>query len=256
MIISHSRRFVFVHIHKAGGTSVERALDPHLAWNDLILGGSEFGERIQAPYQKRFALNKHSTVSEIETVCGSRYLDEYFTFALVRHPVARVCSVYNFVATALGRIAERHKIALADLLKNCTPQMRKKSPALNWTSSRIFATTSGFSEFLRHPKTATVPGFRPQVSSLVRAGQDDVAISHFRLEDYPTWSSQLGGRLGLEFALPHANKSGANLVSPESVSADDRHLIESQYAADMRAFGYSEFRVSDYTTAASARPSA
>src|SRR5215469_2544795 len=58
MIISHSRRFIFVHIHKAGGTSVEQALDPHLAWNDLILGGSQFGEKIQGAYQKRFGLNK------------------------------------------------------------------------------------------------------------------------------------------------------------------------------------------------------
>src|SRR5215469_11368082 len=108
MIISHSRQFTFVHIHKAGGTSVERALDQHLAWNDLILGGSPLGEKIQAPYSARFGLNKHSTVSDIERVCGSRYIEEFYLFALVRHPVARLCSIYNFVATMLNNWAQRH----------------------------------------------------------------------------------------------------------------------------------------------------
>jgi hypothetical protein len=35
MIISHSRRFVFVHIHETAGESVTEALAPHLKRRDL-----------------------------------------------------------------------------------------------------------------------------------------------------------------------------------------------------------------------------
>src|ERR1700733_3491931 len=127
MIISHSKRFIFVHIHKAGGTSVEQALDPFLAWNDLILGGSPLGERMQAPYKKKFGLSKHSAVSEIETVCGPRYLEEYFVFSLVRHPLARVCSIYNFVATTVNNWAARHNIPSEDVRQRIPPQAAKKT---------------------------------------------------------------------------------------------------------------------------------
>ena len=44
MIICHSRKYVFIHIHKTGGTSVESALEPTLHWNDLLLGSTPFGE--------------------------------------------------------------------------------------------------------------------------------------------------------------------------------------------------------------------
>jgi hypothetical protein len=137
MIISHSRRFVFVHIHKAGGTSVEQALDPHLAWNDLILGGSPFGERIQAPFQKRFGLSKHSTIAEIEAVCGSRYLEEYFVFSVVREPLARLCSVYNFVATTVNNWAVRQNIPLEDAPRLITQQAANKMPGLSGESSHM-----------------------------------------------------------------------------------------------------------------------
>ena len=39
MIVSHSRRFVFVHLHKTAGTSVKQALRPHLAAGDFMTPG-------------------------------------------------------------------------------------------------------------------------------------------------------------------------------------------------------------------------
>ncbi len=207
MIISHSRQFTFVHIHKAGGTSVEQALDPFLAWNDLILGGSPLGERMQVPYQARFGLNKHSAVSEIEKVCGSRYTEEYFLFALVRHPVARVCSIYNFVATMLNRWADRQKIPLSQITAHITPKAAKKTPALLWPASRAFLASESFSEFIRHEKVKFAPGFRPQLSMLTSIDGEGPKGTIFRLEDYPEWATILGERLGIAFELPQANRS-------------------------------------------------
>ncbi|HEY5049165.1 MAG TPA: sulfotransferase family 2 domain-containing protein [Rhizomicrobium sp.] len=238
MIISHSRQFIFVHVHKAGGTSIERALDPHLAWNDLILGGSPFGERIQGPYKKRFGLNKHSAVSEIEAVCGARYLDDYFLFALVRHPLARLCSIYNFVATTVNAWAVRQNIALADVARVMTPQDAKKTPGLAWTSSRVFLNTKGFSEFIRHDDIRKAPGFRSQVRLLSRSAGGKPAGTIYRLEDHPEWESDLSDRLKLDFHLPHDNRSGLRLADPEAITAEDKVLVEDLFRADYEAFGY------------------
>ena len=48
MIISHTHRAIFVHIPKTAGTSITALIEPALRWNDLVLGGTTFGERIQA----------------------------------------------------------------------------------------------------------------------------------------------------------------------------------------------------------------
>jgi hypothetical protein len=238
MIISHSKRFVFVHIHKAGGTSIEQALDPYLAWNDLILGGSPFGERIQQHYSKRFGLNKHSSIAEIEAVCGSQILRDYFVFALVRHPLTRACSVYNFVATTVSNWASRHEIPFAEIRQRITPKAAKKTPGLAWLSTRIFLSTDGFSEFIRHEQIRKAPGFRSQADVLARsAGQRSVGTV-FRLEDRQHWEPELALKLDVELRLPHANQSGIRLVDPSTVAASDRALIEDMFGADYREFGY------------------
>lgn len=237
MIISNSRKFIFVHIHKTGGTSIERAMDPHLAWNDIILGGSAFGERIQGPYSKRHGLSKHGTVADIERICGSRYIDDYYVFALVRDPLARICSMYNFVATSLNRWAKQQNIALRDVARHITPEAAKKKPALKWASSRVFLTTKDFSEFIRHKDLAKAPGFRPQIESLV--GENGMLASEFfRLEEQSSWISSLGERLELNLEFPHANESDLKLIESGSVSIEDRDYIESFFCADYEALGY------------------
>jgi hypothetical protein len=238
MIISHSHKFIFVHIHKTGGTSIEQGLDPHLAWNDLILGGSRLGERMQPFYAKKFGLGKHSTVSEIESVCGSKYLDDYYVFSLVRHPVARMCSMYNFVATTLDRWARQQKIDFADIANHITPEAAKKSPALKWASTKAFLKSQGFSEFIRHKDLTQAPGFRPQVAWLTGRSDGKLKAHFFRLEDYPAWLEQLSSRLGIEMTVIHANESRLKLANEAAISANDRAYVEETFRADYEMFGY------------------
>jgi hypothetical protein len=237
MIICHSRKFIFVHIHKTGGTSVERALDPHLAWNDLILGGSPFGEKIQQPYAKKFGLNKHSTVSDIEAVCGDLVRD-YVTFALVRNPLSRMCSLYNFVATIVHRWADQQGIDLADVERHITPQAIKKKPALKWSSTKAFLRAGNFSEFIRHKGLMNAPGFRSQLNCLA-AGKDGVLKARFfRLEDFPEWMTELNAITGVELILSRENESDLKLQDDATVTAEDHSHIRSLFQQDYEAFGY------------------
>jgi hypothetical protein len=113
MIISPSRNFIFIHLEKCGGTSVESALDPFLRWDDLILGSTEFGERLQALYNERYGrsndvLWKHSTAQDIYNFLTPEGWNEFAKIAVVRNPIDIVMSLYHFSETAIkyhvGRI--------------------------------------------------------------------------------------------------------------------------------------------------------
>lgn len=217
---------------------MEQALDRSLAWNDLILGGSTFGERIQEPYAAKFGLAKHSTVAEIETLCGSEYVDQYYLFAIVRHPVSRLCSLYNFVASTLSKWAANRGVPLEAVAAHITPQDTRKKPGLKWASSRAFMATGDFSGFIRHEALGSAPGFRPQIDSLVSPVTETRKGTFLRLEELENWLPSLGAELGIELQLPHANQSQVKLIDAASVNSEDKRYIESLFSADFEAFGY------------------
>jgi hypothetical protein len=67
MILSYSKKFVFIHLDKCGGTSVEFSLRPYLPKQDLVLGDSDrlmFGPLGDG-------LSKHAVAPVV-----MRYLDE------------------------------------------------------------------------------------------------------------------------------------------------------------------------------------
>ena len=84
MIISPSKNFIFIHLEKCGGTSIESTLEPHLYWSDMILGSTDFGEGMQQLYYERYSrkevnkykLWKHSTAKDINAFVGN---DEWKT---------------------------------------------------------------------------------------------------------------------------------------------------------------------------------
>lgn len=96
MIISHSRKFIFVHIEKNAGTSITRYLDKYLIYRDIVLGCTEFGESVQPFFKKKFQLYKHSHADRIRAVTGDDVWQNYFSFSFVRNPWDRMVSLYNW----------------------------------------------------------------------------------------------------------------------------------------------------------------
>ncbi|MEL7467689.1 MAG: sulfotransferase family 2 domain-containing protein [Pseudomonadota bacterium] len=97
MILNHQHGFIFVHVPKAAGTTITRALSPLTTFRDLELGGTKYGEAIQELFASRFGLRKHSTGAVIRGKCPPHIWRRFFVFAFVRSPYARAYSVYRFL---------------------------------------------------------------------------------------------------------------------------------------------------------------
>jgi hypothetical protein len=81
-MISHTKRFIFVHIPKTGGTSVTTALRAY----GLALQGERNYESIYF---------KHATAPDLRRMMGDEFY-RYFKFAIVRNPWDWAVSNYAF----------------------------------------------------------------------------------------------------------------------------------------------------------------
>ncbi len=95
MIINHSFRFIFIHTPKAAGTSVTSKLSEFTRYCDQEIGNRN--PAMMRYFANRFGLRKHSTAAHVRPIVGEDVWREYFTFAFVRDPYARLVSAYTFL---------------------------------------------------------------------------------------------------------------------------------------------------------------
>ena len=96
MIISNSKNYIFFHPPKSGGTSVVNYLSNETMWNDIVIGGSQLGESYQKLYSSKYKIFKHTSPQELINVIGLKKYQSYYKFVVVRNPVERFISTYNF----------------------------------------------------------------------------------------------------------------------------------------------------------------
>ena len=91
MVLSDAKKFLFIHIPKAAGTSVRSALEPY-AVTDYLAYSRGIEDYIGR--QRRFP--PHVSYVGAAKVLKVN-LNEYYTFACVRNPWDRYVSMYEFV---------------------------------------------------------------------------------------------------------------------------------------------------------------
>ena len=165
MIYSVERNFLFVHIHKCGGTSLVKSYVPHKLLSDVVIGGYKFGELMQPHYKKEFGLQKHSTYQQIEEVLGADRMSTLNSFAFVRNPYERVRSLYTYSLRMIkNKEFENAKrdhtwprikraIRQKDLSEltgsgNQT-QKKQRNIAIKWPAVKAALQSKNFSEFIR-----------------------------------------------------------------------------------------------------------
>jgi hypothetical protein len=91
-IISYARKFIFVHIPKCGGSSIEEEWLRHALPADIITGNAP-GDEVLA---RKYKVAMHATYSEMAKLVGEQNITTFETCAIVREPRTIVESFYRY----------------------------------------------------------------------------------------------------------------------------------------------------------------
>jgi Sulfotransferase family len=138
MIISHSRRFIFIKTKKTAGTSLEIALSKYCGRDDILAPLVDYDEKARLDhsgmraqnYQKPFIsanftervrmlfsqnavplFREHLPAADARKLIGRDIWDSYLKFTVVRNPYDRMISRYFWTLNNGKKAAERYKIS-------------------------------------------------------------------------------------------------------------------------------------------------
>lgn len=212
MMISPSRRFVFVHIPKTGGTALTLALESRARADDILIGDTPKArarKRRLAALTPAGRLWKHSTLADLAGVVPED-LSDWFILTLVRNPWDRLLSYYHWLR---GQTFDHPAVHLAKSLE--------------------------FSAFLNDPATRAAFAAWPAAAyTRDAAGVDRVTLAarveRLEIELQPFWE-----RMGFRLTIPRANESDRPRDWRPAYSDADAALVATLCAEDISRFGYS-----------------
>jgi hypothetical protein len=114
MVISHSHRFIFIHIYKVAGTSIANALYPY-AWkpNPMVRLIESLG--IKLPHSLvRDPFSRHISALQLRNGLPSVTFDDFFKFAFVRNPWDWQVSLFHYARSKKSHHQHRKINALRD----------------------------------------------------------------------------------------------------------------------------------------------
>lgn len=198
--IYHQLGAIFVHVPKTGGTSIERALRES---PEQVVGGHTTALGFRKAFPREFA--------------------EYFTFALVRHPLDRFLSAWRYlrgepVHEALGN-AEIHECATLDRwMEPVADDPRRLGRIVHFLPTRRF----------------------------VCDDSDGVLVDRlYRYERFDTAWTDLADRLGAVLPPPRRLNAAPRSVARPVVDDALANWIASHYAGDYELGGYGLYPCSE-----------
>jgi len=104
MPIIHSIKTIFIHIPKAGGTSIETVLCDFPLFRYQLVNKFNWYGNIRND-ETKYELD-HSTMAYLKKNC-KYYDNSYFSFAIVRNPYARLVSEYHYCKYQYSRFIKK-----------------------------------------------------------------------------------------------------------------------------------------------------
>lgn len=221
MIISQTHRCIFVHVPKTAGTTITSLFDRQSRWNDLVLGGTGFGERINAPYREKFGLFKHARARDIRAVVGESLWDDFFSFAFVRHPYDRLVSLYTWQRDAVSRAAP-------------------DAAVWSWPATQAYLRTGSFSAFIRDGQFLGSLVGQPQAEWVCDDGGRCIVDFVGRFETLAADIATVGARIGLTVTeLPVLNPAPDRPHAHRLFAGEaDYEFVYDTYRRDFDQFAY------------------
>lgn len=243
MIISPSRNFIFIHLEKCGGTSVESALEPYLEWSDLLMGSTEYGEMLQSLYFNKYGTHavkeqmfwKHSTAKDICSNIGIDEWDKFNKISVVRDPVSLMTSLYFFsekaISLHIGRlnVQEWKRMIETKTLPDIFPYNDKYVEA--YARSQISG--YGFNGFVNYLLDKNFNFVRPQMERIVgHRHQKDLGL----VVDLSQLNDRWGEILDLVGIKEDVKLETLNASDKEGLEISDKtmKMIKKHFAIDYK----------------------
>lgn len=206
-MISQARSFIYLHVPKTGGNSIQKLIQP-FSDDKFVYRGHQDG-RNRFEIEGQITPRKHALLSEYAAVLGQD-LERFQIVISVRHPVARAVSFYF----------SPHR------------WFKRNSETNEWQLGLPHWSLDAFEECLK--------GIVPMVD-FVRVADSLVRPNHIiRFESLVHDFELCAHSLGLDIrGLPHVNQSVSRKMATDAASDPAvRHLVEQQFASDFEFFGY------------------
>lgn len=214
-MISHHHQTIFVHIPKCGGQSIEAAFlqDLGLEWENrapLLLRKND-NPKLGPPRLAHLTAYEYLQYGYI----SRQQFERYFSFSLVRSPLERAVSLFNYV---------KHNLNPDDFFLGWLPfQLGEEFHFKSNPSQKLL--DRDFFWFVQ-----------PQINFVYKDGAflvDEI----YRLENLAESLPRLRARSNLTSEPPHRNRSRIRLKR-EDLDSVHLEMIETLYEPDFSYFGY------------------
>ena len=213
MIVSPSRRFVFAHAPKTGGTALMLALESRARADDILIGDTPKArarKRRLAGLPARGRLWKHSTLADLDGWLGPDDLEGMFVLTLVRNPWDRMVSYFHWLRA-----------------------QRFDHPAVR------LAKTTDFADFLADPGTKGAMAAWPHAAWVTMADGRERCDLFARLECLDTDLAAFEAHLGLRLApVARSNESDRGRDWRPYYTEKTAAIVGRYCALDIQRFGY------------------
>ena len=197
-MISFQKRFLFVHIPKTGGNSIQTVLRDYSEDEIVAKHSRQDGVERFAVRNPKYKLKKHSALAEYRQALGEEQFAKLFKFTVVRNPWDRMVSFYF------------------------TPGRQKEWNAHEF--EKLLSETKPAADYLRLEKDDVDPF----------ANVDRIIRFENLEEDFRAVCDQLGIPAA---PLPKYNRSEREHYS-KYYDAKLREMVGQRFADEIKAFGY------------------
>lgn len=208
MVISHSKKFLFVHNYKVGGTSMRRSLRRFDVKSWLKSPFADKWLMLTGKAPKVFSYNypTHDTAAELKAKLPEDIFQDYYKFGFVRNPWDWQVSLYTFMV-------KNTKHYQHELIKS----MKDFDEYIHWRIENEVRLQKRFF-------------YDEQGNCLV----DYIG----KIEELEKGLEHVGKELGVSLKMHHLNASRDNNKYKKFYTQKTLDMVTKAYAEDIETFGY------------------